>query len=396
MFGSDILDIAIGLVLVYLIFSILMTSVTEAIEALLKSRAGDLEQAIWQLVQGDHDLLDQFYQHPLIYGLYRDDYKSRNPTPTPAADGTTPTPAPASSMKSRNFTKLPSYIPREVFSAAMIDILNKMPDKATQLHAAFEAAAPALSAAIDEKLDPVVAATMHANSELIRKRRALEDWFDGAMDRASGMFKRRTQVRLFVVGLGIALVCNVNSVVIAQYLATHKPALEAMVTLAKQVKTDDPTADVTRPQPTPIAMTPADNAAVPAGNESIADDSTADGAGNNSVTNTSQADTPQPADADGAARDAWLRKYQDELRNVGLPIGWSADTAARVGAMFPRDNNPFLWIFALLTLLLGYLATAFAVMLGAPFWFDLLGRLMVVRSTVKPDQKSKDDPPITS
>ena len=30
-------------------------------------------------------------------------------------------------------------------------------------------------------------------------------------------------------------------------------------------------------------------------------------------------------------------------------------------------------------------------MLGAPFWFDVLNRLMVIRSTVKPKEKSPDE-----
>jgi len=28
--------------------------------------------------------------------------------------------------------------------------------------------------------------------------------------------------------------------------------------------------------------------------------------------------------------------------------------------------------------------------MGAPFWFDMLNRLMVIRSTVKPHEKSKE------
>jgi hypothetical protein len=36
----------------------------------------------------------------------------------------------------------------------------------------------------------------------------------------------------------------------------------------------------------------------------------------------------------------------------------------------------------------GWLLTALAVSLGAPFWFDLLNKLMVIRSTRKPDEKS--------
>jgi hypothetical protein len=40
---------------------------------------------------------------------------------------------------------------------------------------------------------------------------------------------------------------------------------------------------------------------------------------------------------------------------------------------------------------LGWLLTALAVSLGAPFWFDMLNKIIVVRSTVKPKEKSPDE-----
>jgi hypothetical protein len=41
---------------------------------------------------------------------------------------------------------------------------------------------------------------------------------------------------------------------------------------------------------------------------------------------------------------------------------------------------------------LGWLVTALALSLGAPFWFDMLNKFMVVRSTIKPKEKSPDEP----
>lgn len=38
--------------------------------------------------------------------------------------------------------------------------------------------------------------------------------------------------------------------------------------------------------------------------------------------------------------------------------------------------------------LIGWLATALAAALGAPFWFDVLNKVMIIRSTVKPNEKS--------
>ena len=48
--------------------------------------------------------------------------------------------------------------------------------------------------------------------------------------------------------------------------------------------------------------------------------------------------------------------------------------------------QPLFW----LETLTGWLITTLALSLGAPFWFDTLNKFMVVRSTVKPKEKSKD------
>jgi hypothetical protein len=43
---------------------------------------------------------------------------------------------------------------------------------------------------------------------------------------------------------------------------------------------------------------------------------------------------------------------------------------------------------SLLSVLAGWFLTAIAMTLGAPFWFDLLNQIMVIRSTIKPQEKS--------
>ena len=41
--------------------------------------------------------------------------------------------------------------------------------------------------------------------------------------------------------------------------------------------------------------------------------------------------------------------------------------------------------------ILGWIITGFALSLGAPFWFDTLNKFMVVRSTIKPQEKSRNE-----
>lgn len=65
-----------------------------------------------------------------------------------------------------------------------------------------------------------------------------------------------------------------------------------------------------------------------------------------------------------------LRQHLDELANRGLPLGWGGDKV-----LSSREAGP--WA----SKLAGLLLTALAASLGAPFWFDLVNKLINVRST---------------
>jgi hypothetical protein len=105
----------------------------------------------------------------------------------------------------------------------------------------------------------------------------------------------------------------------------------------------------------------------------------------------------QAAPEGGGKRDAGKLKEQlqsdvDVFTQVTtsalLPLGWKHpwhfyEDYFRVA---PKDA-----IFAALTILAGWGMTALAISFGAPFWFDTLNKFMVVRSTVKPQEKSKTE-----
>ena len=74
MLGSSILEVAIGLAFVYLLLSLVCSAVQEGLESWLKCRASDLEKGISGLL-GNADLVADFYQHPLIFGLFQGDYR---------------------------------------------------------------------------------------------------------------------------------------------------------------------------------------------------------------------------------------------------------------------------------------------------------------------------------
>ena len=107
MFGSSVLEVGIGLILVFLLISLILTAVREAIESLYKTRARDLEQAIAQLLddQDGTGLRGHLYNHPLVYALF-----PGGVTPTVFTD--------TGAVESRGRRNLPAYIPRETFALA--------------------------------------------------------------------------------------------------------------------------------------------------------------------------------------------------------------------------------------------------------------------------------------
>ena len=86
----------------------------------------------------------------------------------------------------------------------------------------------------------------------------------------------------------------------------------------------------------------------------------------------------QAAVADTAYLARSYAQTKADLDSLKLPIGWEAAIVA---------NRP--WY----TRILGWLLTALAVTMGAPFWFDLLNKVTAVRSAVKPTPKAPPPPP---
>ena len=391
MFGSEVLEVGIGLILIFLLVSLVLTAVRETIESWTKTRSRDLERAIAELLddRGGDGLRAKLYQHPLINGLFKG-----------VADPSTFSDASGNTAR-KGSSNLPSYIPRETFALALFDLLEA--DENERRAGKVEGGAGRPSARLAQAFEIL---DRTAGGEPQRVRRHLEQWFDAAMDRASGWYRRRTQKLLFWLGLGVAVALNINGFVVAQYLSTQDAAREQAVKISDSLLDDPQVRDAlragliapgsgaaaARPQPgtdgSPVNSVAAD------GNGAAPETSEAAELTEPSLTPAAEADGP--ADGDKAGGEATLEpnavrtRLQGELLQAGLPIGWNRTQWDYVKRQF---DAPF-WFggfFFLLSWLAGFAAVAFAGTLGAPFWFDVLGKVMVIRSTVKPTEKSPDE-----
>lgn len=313
MFNSGVLDVVLGLAVVFILVSTVCTAVREALESVLKTRAAYLEYAIRELLNdpnGDK-LARSFFEHPLIRGLFKDGYDPKPVQPTLFARG----------------RDMPSYIPACNFAATLLDIVARGDDLQAKPNA--RKVSGALVRQRVGRLDPhiqraVLFALDSAHDDLELTRKHLEAWFDAAMSRVSGWYKRSTQTILFGIALAVVFALNINAISIANTLYRDQSVRAATVAAAEAL-------------------------------------------------------TPEQLDGGVALRT---------LDALQLPIGWKGKWKAWYAkAQTDRFNA---WN-DIVTPLLGLLLTALGATLGAPFWFDVLNRVMVVRATVKPKERRLDE-----
>jgi len=222
MIGVAFLDVAIGLVLLFLLVSLLVTAANELVEGWLKTRAKELEKGVRELLSSPDDLISRFYRHPQIYALFG------GPVPTGSE--------PHTRLLGRRH---PSYIPARNFAIAVLDLaaegpaLEAGPRPAPDTRPLLDRVNAGIASLPDERLRTAVRNAVDlAEGDLDAAVRALERWFDGTMDRVSGRFKRHAQMASLGLGLVLAVMLNVDALEVAKRLSTDQALREAAVAQA--------------------------------------------------------------------------------------------------------------------------------------------------------------------
>jgi len=331
MFGIDILDVAIGLFFGYLVLSLAVTAANEMSAAWFRRRAWMLHKGVSTLLD-DAQLADKLYEHPLIKSL--------------SSPGSVVRRVPA---LRRLVGRGPSYIPSRTFAMALLDVLQVDPDR--------------LQRTEDRHSTERVLALLwkDAGKDPEKFGKNIETWFNDSMERVSGWYKRRTQVLLLIWAAAVTIGTNADTLVIAKTLWRDPALRQALVERAEGY-----VATQQRPGAAPV---------VPA------------------------------ADGDASAQ---YNAALSDLAELQLPIGWDDPTPPAEGETSLRlitdtavDDWPGAiwepgglqrWLQAADDHSLGWLLTILAVSMGAPFWFDMLNRIMSVRTAGKAPEEAQKPP----
>lgn len=331
MFGSIILEVAIGIVFIYLFLSLISSVITELISSIFQLRSTNLATGIRRLVADTKvgGITDAIYNHPLIAGLSLDGRK-------------------------------PSYIPSHKFAQVFIDIINSETSQTAfksvgQMRVALTAKLELLKSKPNndgilniEVVSNILLFLNEAGDDLGKVQKAIEDWFDGVMERASGWYKRKTQWIILVLSLMLAVLFNVDTIHLAKSLYRDSNLRSGLVAaaeaIAKQPQLNAPLTAKSQPQ---------DVSATGKQTESIND---------NGV-------------------DAMITQINDNLAKLEIPIGWNRDANRKTKLVIEKDDKS--WIFTIF----GWVLTAIAVSLGAPFWFDTLSKFINIRAAGSKPEK---------
>jgi hypothetical protein len=227
---------------------------------------------------------------------------------------------------------------------------------------------------------------------------ALEAWFNDAMDRVSGWYKRFAQNWMLVIGFFLAAIFNVNTIKIVEVLSQSPNLAKAVASQAEAYGRRNP--NPTSAQGAAKAQPERDWSAKRRGRgwsrRFMGQDAEANGADRANLDATS-----------GDATDAQFRALVAKLSEAGIPIGWNCEQLQELGlanrqwtlgkivmaavkvCSWRRNFMRLMhWLSAHFAVVGGWFITALAGSLGAPFWFDLLNRFINIRNAGKAPEEA--------
>lgn len=247
MFNNIVLDIFIGLVLIYLLYSLFITIISEmvvtwmglrsrmlrvAIEKMLNdgyhrkhSPDADFYKKIWDFIQGyflkefkdfKHSFAGKFYANPSVKYLSN-----------------------KGGERTTFFSQTkPSYISADMFAETLIQILKDKGNGATDIEKVNFCLRFNTHHIEPATLKSLMDHAANAGNDVDILKERFKAWYNETMDRTTGWYKRKLQLILFWLGFIVAVIFNVDTIQIVKILSKDKEARDQLVTMGVELSKD--------------------------------------------------------------------------------------------------------------------------------------------------------------
>jgi hypothetical protein len=300
----QLIQVIVGIVFIYLLLSLLVTTIQEIVASFLDLRSRELERGIKRMLDDEHQgvLSEKFFNSNLIKYL------------------------------SENAKSKPSYLSAKEFSTALTEILSHLSDVKSYEDSIYDG----IKKLPDGDTKALLLSFVDkSNHNIVNFIQSAENWFNGMMDRVSGWYKRKIQIFLLIIGLVIAIGFNADTINIYGTLSSNNVKSDILFNLAS-------------------------------------------GYVKNNNANLS------PKDSTRQTLAVILKQTNTEIDSLNVVsnlnvIGWNQGQVQQL--MHPKSFRDGFntWI----TKFIGWIVSAIAITLGAPFWFDLLSMFINIRNAGK-------------
>lgn len=356
-----LIDTAIGLIFVFLIVAIFVTALVELVSNMLRLRSVNLVQGMaWMLGDGPSQAGSQTsglrsWLARLVIG-HQGVSQPIAPVVGNEAAAVTPDSVTAQVLQHDLVSRLAvgqrvtSYVDAKLFATALVTVLTNADQTKKTINDGFAdlvgLVQNAQNPVIRDSLTPIIvqaqASAATAEEKITAGLTAIEQWYDRSMNQASDWYKARIQRITIGFALLVAIGGNIDAIRIAERLWSDN-ALRQVVVAQAMAAAENPTL-----------------------------------AGENC----------QNADAPTAIKcnQEVLEKTLGSLK--GLPLGWDAHDFTGEESRHSihltvqnADGRPDYWaaFLGMLKHIPGWLLTAAAAAMGAPFWFGLLQKVTPLR-----------------
>ena len=253
------------------------------------------------------------------------------------SEGDPKTKAPVRNRKSVG----PSYIGADTFANTLLDVLRYntirgVEDETKRLSTlSYTPAKPVLGRWLKQLQTDKQGADLKSEELVDELRKKYETAFNKVQERSSGVYKRNAKGLSFLIGLLLAILLNADTLnFVNKFTQADNTSLEKIFGSLRQLEIS----------PKCLAEPSADGC----------------------------------PDAQDESFKALREQFATLNKDNALPLGWNTDTptAQEVNTAIEGQGG---WLIVPF----GWLITAIAISMGAPFWFDLIGRIVNVRNANK-------------
>lgn len=366
---SIYLDTTLATILIIFLYSILGYAIQEWIAAVFEWRAKMLERAIFELL---NDKLNKsfgvlLYEHPQIHFL------------------------------KKNQHSLPSYIPSSNFAVALIDQIIREAETDSYLQRQdtklLKQLAPEITVDNLDKFQQGVLSLNYSDLKVLLQTFLLESkdigllqlkieaWYDRYMERVSGWYRKKISFSVGIIAVLMVLISNFDALFVIQSIYGNEQLRNSLVAQAQIVANNSQDINSYLKQCIHTQISNLDTAYLTRLKQAPAQKKEQI----NKDWNSARVRLIQSSkDSSQIQIDKTISKLQD----LSLPIGWTKAKDKSLPASIYNDvltyfrNNAFYKI-------LGWILSAVLISFGAPFWFNVLIKVVPLRKTgVKPATKN--------